>query len=170
MHASRALAIVGPDRPGIVNQLSDVARRFGANWAGSRMASLAGQFAGMVHFEVSDRDADALASALEELTASGLHVVIVACDDKGNIDVDDLRAKVAEESELGEKEVRAAEETAGKNGGRLSSSYFLGLVLTLSNPATIGFWCAVSLTAAGRLQGTLARTRACFAGTSRAAG
>lgn len=77
MAASLVVTVVGADRPGIVNQLSDVARRFGANWAGSRMASLAGQFAGMVHFEVSDRDADALASALEELTASGLHVVIV---------------------------------------------------------------------------------------------
>jgi len=74
--ASLVVTVVGPDRPGIVNQLSDVARRFGANWAGSRMASLAGQFAGMVHFEVSERDADALAGALRDLAASDLQVVI----------------------------------------------------------------------------------------------
>ena len=76
MAASLVVTVVGPDRPGIVNQLSDVARRFGANWAESRMASLAGQFAGIVHFEVGERDADALASALQKLTGSGLQVVI----------------------------------------------------------------------------------------------
>jgi len=76
MTASLVVTVVGPDRPGIVNQLSDVARRFDANWAGSRMASLAGQFAGIVHFEVADAKADALAGALRELGSSGLQVVI----------------------------------------------------------------------------------------------
>lgn len=76
MPASLVVTVIGPDRPGIVNQLSDAAQRCGANWAGSRMASLAGQFAGMVHFEVADDRVDALASALRELEASGLEVVI----------------------------------------------------------------------------------------------
>ena len=53
---------MGPDRPGIVSLLSDRAQRFGANWAASRMASLAGEFAGMVHFEVPRENADALAA------------------------------------------------------------------------------------------------------------
>jgi len=76
MTTSLVVTIIGPDRPGIVNLLSDVAQRFGANWAGSRMASLAGQFAGMVHFEVADGSADALTSALRGLDTSGLHIVI----------------------------------------------------------------------------------------------
>src|SRR4029453_5319849 len=76
MTASLVVTVVGPDRPGIVNQVSDAARRFDANWAGSRMASLAGQFAGIVHFEVADAKADALAGALRELGSSGLQVVI----------------------------------------------------------------------------------------------
>ena len=70
------VTVVGPDRPGIVNRLSDVAQRLGANWAGSRMANLAGQFAGMVHFEVPDDRADALADALGALESPELHVVI----------------------------------------------------------------------------------------------
>jgi glycine cleavage system regulatory protein len=77
MTASLVVTVVGPDRPGIVNQVSDAGRRFDANWAGSRMASLAGQFAGIVHFEVADAKADALAGALRELGSSGLQVVIV---------------------------------------------------------------------------------------------
>ncbi len=76
MTTSLVATVIGADRPGIVNLLSDVAQRFGANWAGSRMASLAGQFAGMVHFEVSDQNAEPLANALRGLVSSGLHVVI----------------------------------------------------------------------------------------------
>ena len=76
MTASIVATAIGPDRPGIVNEVSDVAQRFGANWAGSRMANLAGQFAGMVHFEVPDDKADALCSALVALESSGLRVVI----------------------------------------------------------------------------------------------
>jgi glycine cleavage system regulatory protein len=77
---SLVLTVIGSDHPGIVNLLSDVAQRFGANWAGSRMATLAGQFAGMVHFEVPDQSAESLASALRGLVSSGLHVVIVMGD------------------------------------------------------------------------------------------
>src|SRR6187549_123666 len=76
MSTSLVATVVGRDRPGIVNELSDVARRFGANWAGSRMASLAGQFAGMVHFEVAPDKAEPLAAALRGLESSGLRVGI----------------------------------------------------------------------------------------------
>jgi glycine cleavage system regulatory protein len=73
---SLVLTVIGNDRPGIVNQVSDVARRFDANWAGSRMASLAGQFAGIVHFQVPDENAQSLADAFRALDSSGLHVLI----------------------------------------------------------------------------------------------
>lgn len=80
MPTSLVITAIGSDRPGIVNAVSDVARRFGANWAGSRMASLAGQFAGMVHFEVDDAQAGPLAAALQELEATGLRIVIARSD------------------------------------------------------------------------------------------
>jgi len=76
MTASLVVTVVGPDRPGIVNRLSDCAQRLGANWAASRMANLAGQFAGMVHFEVAEARADELAKALAALESADLHVVI----------------------------------------------------------------------------------------------
>ncbi len=84
MTASIVVTVVGADRPGIVNQLSDVARRFGANWAGSRMASLAGQFAGIVHFEVVEGEADALEAAVRALAASGLQVAIARGEIRAN--------------------------------------------------------------------------------------
>jgi glycine cleavage system regulatory protein len=82
MTASLVVTVIGADRPGIVSALSDVAQRFGANWAGSRMANLAGQFAGIVQFEVAERDAEALANALRELAASGLQVVIARGEER----------------------------------------------------------------------------------------
>ncbi len=73
---SLIVTVMGPDRPGIVSALADRAQRFGANWAASRMARLAGEFAGMVHFDVPRESADALAAALQALESSGLRVMI----------------------------------------------------------------------------------------------
>lgn len=77
---SLVVTAVGADRPGIVRLLSDRAQGFSANWAGSRMASLAGQFAGMVHFQVAPERADALSNALRGLESSGLQVHIARSD------------------------------------------------------------------------------------------
>jgi glycine cleavage system regulatory protein len=76
MTVSLVITAIGPDRPGIVNLISDVARQFGANWADSRMASLAGQFAGMVHFEVAEPNAEPLAAALRALESPDLRIVV----------------------------------------------------------------------------------------------
>ncbi len=74
--ASLAVTVVGPDRPGIVKLLAERAKGFGANWTASRMANLAGQFAGIVHLEVPAGNADALSNALSALESTGLRVVI----------------------------------------------------------------------------------------------
>lgn len=76
MITSLVVTVVGPDRPGIVSLLSAKAQGFGANWAGSRMASLAGQFAGMVHFEVPSEHAQALTDALQALESAELKIHI----------------------------------------------------------------------------------------------
>ena len=80
MITSLVVTVVGPDRPGIVSLLSAKAQGFGANWAGSRMASLAGQFAGMVHFEVPQEHAQALTEALLGLASADLKIHIARSD------------------------------------------------------------------------------------------
>jgi glycine cleavage system regulatory protein/folate-dependent phosphoribosylglycinamide formyltransferase PurN len=77
---SLVVTVMGPDRPGIVSLLSDRAQRFGANWAASRLSRLAGEFAGMVHFEVPRENADALADSLRGLESAGLRLVIAKSD------------------------------------------------------------------------------------------
>ena len=73
---SLVATITGADRPGIVSLISERAHGFGANWAGSRIATLEGQFAGVVHFEVASQNADPLASALRSLESSGVQVAV----------------------------------------------------------------------------------------------
>ena len=77
------VTVMGPDRPGIVSLLADRAHRFGASWAASRLANLAGEFAGMVHFEVPRENADALAAALRGLESSGLRLVVAKSEGAG---------------------------------------------------------------------------------------
>lgn len=77
---SLVVTVMGPDRPGIVNALSERAQRFGANWALSRMANLAGEFAGMVQFDVPRDNAAALTEALRALESTGLKVAVARRD------------------------------------------------------------------------------------------
>lgn len=77
MPTSLVLTIVGPDRPGLVNLLSDSATAHGANWLESRLANLAGQFAGIVHLEVPDARVDELEKALGQFAAQDLRITAV---------------------------------------------------------------------------------------------
>jgi glycine cleavage system regulatory protein len=70
------LTLIGPDRPGIVDDVSEVVAANGGNWLESRMAHLAGKFAGVLCVEVADDQAPALEAALGRLGASGLHVIV----------------------------------------------------------------------------------------------
>jgi glycine cleavage system regulatory protein len=76
MNVSLVITVIGPDRPGIVRLLADRGRAFDANWAESRMASLSGQFAGIVRWEVAAEKAESMAAALRGLEASGLRIII----------------------------------------------------------------------------------------------
>jgi len=68
------LTIVGPDRPGLVNLISERATAHGGNWLESRMANLAGQFAGIVLLRVPEANLDALVKSIEEFRTQGLRV------------------------------------------------------------------------------------------------
>ena len=82
MPTSLVLTIVGPDRPGLVNLISDRATAHGANWLESRMANLAGQFAGIVLLQVPDAKAEAFAMSLADLEAEGLRVTTSRGEDR----------------------------------------------------------------------------------------
>jgi glycine cleavage system regulatory protein len=70
------LTLIGPDQPGIVGSVSEVVAAHGGNWLESRMAHLAGKFAGVLCVEVADERATALEDALRRLGVNGLTVIV----------------------------------------------------------------------------------------------
>jgi glycine cleavage system regulatory protein len=76
MRTSLVLTIIGDDKPGIVEQLSDQILATGANWEESRMARLGGKFAGLLRLTVDRARADALAAELTGFETGGLTVVV----------------------------------------------------------------------------------------------
>src|SRR6478672_11202643 len=76
MDTSLVVTVIGNDRPGIVERLSEVVLASGANWEESRMARLSGKFAGILRISVAAENADRLASGLRALTNDGLTIVV----------------------------------------------------------------------------------------------
>jgi glycine cleavage system regulatory protein len=74
--ASLILTLVGPDRPGLVSQLSEQVAARGGSWLESRMAHLAGQFAGIVLVDIADGQVGALTASFAELHENGLQVLV----------------------------------------------------------------------------------------------
>jgi glycine cleavage system regulatory protein len=68
------LSVLGPDRPGLVSELSALVAAHGGNWLESRMVQLAGQFAGAALVMVPDEQVASLTAALHGLGAAGLRV------------------------------------------------------------------------------------------------
>jgi glycine cleavage system regulatory protein len=76
MNTSLVLTCIGPDRHGLVEALSRAVAEHGGNWVESRMAHLAGRFAGILRVDVPSEQAEALGRALEALAREGLRVVL----------------------------------------------------------------------------------------------
>lgn len=76
MRESLVLTVIGADRPGIVARLASLAGACDASWQGSRMARLAGQFAGIVRLDVPGESYAALERSLQALESEGLQVAI----------------------------------------------------------------------------------------------
>ena len=77
------VTITCPDRPGIVEQITQVVVRYSANWEDSRLARLGGDFAGIVMISVAHEDAEALKHALLDLCSeeTTIAVKITRADD-----------------------------------------------------------------------------------------
>jgi glycine cleavage system regulatory protein len=72
------LTVVGADRPGVVESLSRVVTIHGGNWLESRMAHLAGRFAGILQVSVPEANASALSQALLALETEGLKLTVLS--------------------------------------------------------------------------------------------
>ena len=70
------LTVVAPDRPGIVQQLSDVIRAQEGNWLESSLSRLGGQFAGVVSISVATSVIKELTAQLNQLSTDEIHIKV----------------------------------------------------------------------------------------------
>jgi glycine cleavage system regulatory protein len=77
MKSYLVMTVLGNDRPGLVSSLADTVASHGGNWLESRMARLAGQFAGIVRIECAPDSVDALIRELQTPGSSGLTITAV---------------------------------------------------------------------------------------------
>lgn len=94
-YTSLVMTILGADRPGIVDRLSAVIDRHGGNWEESRMARLAGQFAGILKVALPHDQVDSLMSELADLADDGIDVTVhKGAPDAPTRDALDIRLQV----------------------------------------------------------------------------
>ena len=76
MRVSLVMTVIGDDRPGLVESVSQVVAAHGGSWQESHMARLAGKFAGILRAEVPEDKVDALEAELRELASGGIHIIV----------------------------------------------------------------------------------------------
>ncbi|HTP28547.1 MAG TPA: ACT domain-containing protein [Anaeromyxobacteraceae bacterium] len=70
------IALIGPDRPGVVEAVAEPIAAHGGNWLESRMSHLAGEFAGILRIEAPADQVESLVKALLRLEERGLKVIV----------------------------------------------------------------------------------------------
>lgn len=76
MRSQLVLTLIGRDRPGLVEALAAQIAKHGGNWEESRMAHLAGKFAGILRVSLPADAASSLTQALTALEREGLRVMV----------------------------------------------------------------------------------------------
>jgi glycine cleavage system regulatory protein len=76
MKSFLVVTITCPDRPGIVERVTDVVVAHGGNWEESRLARLGGDFAGIAMVSVPSERSDELTSALTSLADDEITIAV----------------------------------------------------------------------------------------------
>ena len=72
------VTVLTDDRPGVIEQVAATIAAHGGNWLDSRLAQLAGKFAGIIAVAVPDQQAAALTADLASLTDVVVHIAAAA--------------------------------------------------------------------------------------------
>lgn len=80
MARALVLTVIGEDRPGLVEALAKLIGEHDGSWDESRMARLAGHFAGVVQIQLPEDRAQGLIEALPTLSERGLSASVVDSD------------------------------------------------------------------------------------------
>ena len=80
MSISLIVTVSGPDRPGLVETISQSVADHQGSWLESRMARLAGQFAGILRVSVPAGRIDELSRELQAMESKGLLITLARSD------------------------------------------------------------------------------------------
>lgn len=86
MPVTLVLTMIGDDRPGLVDAVSQSLAAHGGNWEQSHMASLAGKFAGILLASVPGDAVDAVTREWRRLEQDGLRMVVERGTDRASPD------------------------------------------------------------------------------------
>jgi glycine cleavage system regulatory protein len=78
---SLVLTVIGPDKPGLVERLSNTVLEHEGNWLESGLSRLGGKFAGIVLIDVPEPQVTPLTTALQALSGAGLKVAVEHSDE-----------------------------------------------------------------------------------------
>ncbi|MFT4615436.1 MAG: glycine cleavage system regulatory protein [Bacteroidia bacterium] len=81
MDTSYIVTFIGNDRPGLVEELSQIIERHSGNWHESRLSQLGGKFAGLILISLPQEQIASLEAALEVLSERGLNVQVSSSGD-----------------------------------------------------------------------------------------
>lgn len=71
------MTILGSDQRGLVRMIAEVVEQHGGSWIESRLARLAGHFAGVIRVDCPTAAQEALETALNNLEAQGIRITLV---------------------------------------------------------------------------------------------
>lgn len=74
------ITLLSEDKPGIVKQVADIISQAGGNWLDSRMAKLAGQFAGILKVSIAQEKLQSLRDGLLHLEQHGINLNITVAE------------------------------------------------------------------------------------------
>jgi glycine cleavage system regulatory protein len=76
MNTYLVVTITCPDRPGVVERITEVIVGFAANWEESRLARLGGDFAGIIKLSVAPEKVETLTQSLRALADEQMSVLV----------------------------------------------------------------------------------------------
>ena len=76
MQVRLVMTVIGKDRPGLVDLISQIVAGHGGNWLESRMCQLGGEFAGILRVQAPAERQTALEESLQRLQDQGLTVIV----------------------------------------------------------------------------------------------
>jgi glycine cleavage system regulatory protein len=77
MKQSLIMTILGADRTGLVRSIAAVVAQHQGSWQESRMARLAGQFAGILRVDCPTEQVDALSAELQKFAGEGIQIHLI---------------------------------------------------------------------------------------------